>query len=1126
MAGLSRCLDTAAQFEPKDIDELTAEIARVQEDSGGSENDAALEAARRILSRAQTMRSRLDGVQRSPTRDQTETPEFKKWFGDSKVVDAEGKPLVVYHGTAADIQEFDPRRSGRNYLGRGGDQGFFFSNLPGTADVYAEQAAEPWRTKNGAPNTMPVYLRLQKPYVRQAAGSPDKWFDYNRKTLYEAASKNGSDGIIVRGGKGVFEKRVLYVAFKPEQIKSAIGNDGTFDPSNPDITRSPARWQPQIDEPSKIDNFIRTMQDKQIDTKRVVAAIKSEVAGIDDKWDPYLQEELYHGRTAKQTKDFLDLELRPLLQEMQARGVTVDEFETYLHNRHAEERNVQIASINPALPDAGSGIKTADAQAYLAGLPAPRRAAFEALAKRVDAMNRKTQALLVKSGLETQDTVDNWNDTYSKYVPLQRTDFEEDVTGGAGQGFSVRGSSTKRAVGSTKEVSNILGNLAMQRERTITRAEKNRVATALYGLAIKAPSKDFWYAFAPERTKVTPELQAELVQMGLNPIDVASILNEPTQQYVDPRTGLVTSRVNPLLRSAPNVVSVRVNGKDRFVLFNERNERGQRMSAALKNLDADQLGRVLTLAAKGSRWFAAVNTQYNPVFGVVNLIRDVQGALFNLSTTPIAGQQARVAADTMSAVRGIYSDIRAHRKGRVPTSKWAQLYEEFQKEGGQTGFRDMFATPKERTEALQREFAKLTEGTAMATGRAVFSWLSDYNETLENAVRLAAYKAGTDSGLTKQQAASVAKNLTVNFNRKGETALQAGALYAFFNASVQGTARLAQTLRGPQGAKILAGGLLLGVLQALALSAADFGPDEPPEFVKERSLVIPVGDGKYLSVPMPLGLHVIPSFSRIMTEWAMDGFRDTGSRVASIAGLLAETFNPIGNAGISMQTVAPTVLDPLAALLENKDFTGKPIAREDMNPLKPTPGYLRAKDTAGWLAKELSYYLNLASGGTDYQPGVVSPTPDQIEYLVGQVTGGVGRELMKAEQAATSVRTGEELPPNKVPLLGRFYGDTTGQASQAARFYSNIKKINSLAAEIDGRREARDLEGLREFRQENPEVRLIEPAKDAYRDLTKLKRQKRQLIEDEASPERIRLVEQRITSVMQRLNEKVDRLQP
>ncbi len=889
-----------------------------------------------------------------------------------------------------------------------------------------------------------------------------------------------------------------------------------------------ANWTQPTD--TKLDNVIYVMQDKMVDTKRVVESIKAAVGNLDDRWNAYLQEELYHGRTAKATKDFLSDELRPLLQEMQQRGVDVAEFEEYLHNRHAEERNVQIAKVNAAYPNngtpgsGGSGIDTADARAYLAALSQGKRNDLEALARRVDAITAGTRQMLVASGLETQDTINAWEQAYSKYVPLQREDldFSAQMTGaGTGQGYQVRGPSSKRATGSTRSVVDILANVAMQRERAIVRAEKARVATAVYGMAVQYPNTDFWLAVDPAGQKDPVKAQADLVRMGINPLDAKNIIEEPTQPFTDPNTGLVSYRVNPLLRSSPNVLAVRVNGEEKYVFFNANDERSQRMVGALKNLDADQLGRVMSISAMVTRYFASINTQYNPIFGAINFMRDVQGATLNLTTTPIADKKAQVMGDTMLALRGIYSDLRSRRAGNGPaTGTWATLWEEFQREGGQTGFRDQFSKSAERAEALETELKRISEGKVKQAGRAIFDWLSDYNETMENAVRLAAYKAAKDKGLSVQQAASVAKNLTVNFNRKGQVATQAGALFAFFNASVQGTTRLAETLTGPAGRKIVAGGLLLGVVQAMALAAAGFDDDEPPGFAKERNLIIPTGDGKYLQIPMPLGFNVIPNTTRVLTEWALSGWRDPAKRLGEISGAFMEMFNPIGNAGWSLQTLMPTAVDPLVALRENQDWTGKPIARLDRSDLNPTPGYTRAKETASWFSKQLSYYLNLATGGTKYKPGGISPTPDQIDYLIGQVTGGVGREVMKIEQTITSSVTGEELPPYKVPLAGRFYGDTKAGSAESNRFYENLKRLNEHEAEIKGRQKNRD-GGVEQYRRENPESRLISYANQVERDVQELRKKRRELVDKDADPARVKLYEERIKMRMKQLNDRV-----
>jgi hypothetical protein len=897
-----------------------------------------------------------------------------------------------------------------------------------------------------------------------------------------------------------------------------------------------------IPDDSKFDSFRFTLQDKMIDTRRVVENIGKAIGNIKDRWNPYLQEELYHGRTAKQVTDFLNQELKPLVDNLKKRGVTLAQLEEYLQNRHAEERNVQVAKVNPNMPDGGSGILTADARAYLAKLTPEQVKDFQSLAAQVDAITKQTRRMLVQSGLESQDTIDAWENAYKNYVPLAReeSDYElPQLSKGIGQGFNVRGQFSKRAAGSARTVVDILANVAMQRERAIVRAEKNRVSQALFGLAVQNPNPQFWLAIDPKSIQDPAAMVNDLISMGINPADAQNIAQEPTQTYVDPVSNKVVERPNPLLRGANNVLATRVNGSDKFIFFNPQEPRALRMVEALKNLDADQLSRGMSIIGKVTRYFASINTQYNPIFGVINFLRDVQGAMIQVSDTPVADKRGQILSDTYSALRGIYSDLRAERSGKQPpNTQWSQLWQEFQVEGGQTGFRDMYSHSEQRAEALAKMIdpsnwansplgkvftangtLKVPMETARKTAAPLFDWLSDYNQTMENAIRLATYKAALDKGLSKQQAASVAKNITVNFNRKGQIAKQAGALYAFFNAAVQGSARMFKTLKGPTGKKIMLGGLVLGSSQAMILAAFGFDENEPPEFIKEKNFVIPTGGGGYITIPMPLGYNVIPNTSRIITEWTLSGFRDTPKRVASLTGAILDAFNPLGNAGWSMQTFTPTVADPIVALGENKDWTGKPIAKKDMSSLDPTPGYTRAKDTASWFSKELSYFLNMASGGTKYKPGVISPTPDQIDYLIGQATGGVGRELMKTEQTARSMVTGEELPTYKIPLAGRFYGSTQSQSAERDRFYENIKKINEHENEIKGR--AKNRENVQEYLRENPEARLYTMANNVERSMTQLRRRRQELIKNDAPKEEVQRIEKMMTDRMRLFNERV-----
>jgi hypothetical protein len=1091
----------------------------------------------------------------APKAPPTDSAAFKKWFGSSKVVDENGEPLVVSHiAKKKGITTFDPK-----YKTELSSMGFHFGT-PEQAEFRGTQYDFKSRSE---PEVGQYYLSIKKPLrvSHMASYAPDhladqmfemgvldddSYADIQSETGYDSVETgdrlvqilkdNGYDGLVYENEKeGTGDS---YVPFDPTQIKSATGNQGTYDPENADIryqrdsiTGKPilAQWGAPTD--TKLagdigkDDLIYALQNKMIDTKRVVDAITATAGKIMAKWNPYLQEELYHGRTAKQTKDFLTEELRPLMQAMEKASVSIDDMEVYLKNRHAIAYNAQVAKVNPKMPDGGSGIKTADAQAYLNGLSAADKAKYEALAKKADAITKGTRKLLVDSGLETQEVIDNWEAAFPFYVPLKRDDIDYAYTAGGmgtGQGFDVRGNFSQRAMGSEREATDVLANIAMMRERAIVKAQKNRVAQALFGLAAQNPNPEFWLPVDP-LAEVDPANMQELLSFGLSQADLDFIAKEPRQKAIDKSRNEVVERINATLRNNENVLSMRFGGENRYVFFNPNDPRAERMVKSLKNLDADQLGHVLGPISKVTRWMAAVNTQYNPIFGAYNFLRDVQGAALQLSDTPLAKDRKAVVGGTLPALKGIYAALRAERDGVKATGPWADLWTEFQEEGGQTGFRDQFSRSQERAEALQAELNKIKEGKLKAAGRATFDWLSDYNDSMENAVRLSAYKAALDKGIGKEEAASIAKNLTVNFNRKGQVAVQAGALYAFFNAAMQGTTRLVQTLSGPSGKKIMAGGFLLGTMQAVLLSAAGFDDEEPPEFVRERNLILPIGGDKYIAFPMPLGYHVIPSTSRILTEWALSGFKDTPDRIASLTGMFLEAFNPIGNAGWSAQTLAPTFADPIVALTENRDWTGKPIARKDFSNLDPTPGYTRAKDTASEFSTQIAKFLNYASGGTEFKPGVLSPTPDQIDYLIGQGTGGLGREALKVEQTVMKTATGEELPPYKIPLVGRFYGETKSSAAESGRFYKNLTKLNEHENEIKGRRESK--QPTAEYLQENPEARLAPLARKTYSDIQKLRKRKEQLLERDAPRESVKQVEEMITRKMQVLNDRVKALE-
>ncbi len=172
----------------------------------------------------------------------TGSEAFKKWFGDSKVVDENGAPLVVYHGTRNSFSQFDREAIGRNF--KGFSFGFHFTDIPGDADSYSIHNRD---SSGSAPQTIPVYLDIKNPLVISEPRSyASAIVDLNRaelihKVVESRKTDNPYDGIIAETYNG--ERN--FVVFNPAQIKS-IYNQGTWDAENPDIrfsaSSASAQW--------------------------------------------------------------------------------------------------------------------------------------------------------------------------------------------------------------------------------------------------------------------------------------------------------------------------------------------------------------------------------------------------------------------------------------------------------------------------------------------------------------------------------------------------------------------------------------------------------------------------------------------------------------------------------------------------------------------------------------------------------------------------------------------------------------------------------------------------------------------------------------------------------------------
>lgn len=151
----------------------------------------------------------------------------------SKVLDANGEPLVLYHGTAEQFNVFDQTRAGRSTGHMTAPLGIFLTNDGTLAKAYAEKATD---GMPGLANVMPLFVSIKKPYRMSVAESQDVDTFDKAIALRQKLEREGYDGVQL-GNTGT------WVAFYNNQVKSATNNTGAFDEVNPDIRyRRAGQW--------------------------------------------------------------------------------------------------------------------------------------------------------------------------------------------------------------------------------------------------------------------------------------------------------------------------------------------------------------------------------------------------------------------------------------------------------------------------------------------------------------------------------------------------------------------------------------------------------------------------------------------------------------------------------------------------------------------------------------------------------------------------------------------------------------------------------------------------------------------------------------------------------------------
>ncbi|EOM6746847.1 LPD38 domain-containing protein [Escherichia coli] len=839
-----------------------------------------------------------------------------------------------------------------------------------------------------------------------------------------------------------------------------------------DIRKGPyySRTSSLTPEETIASRFVRQMQDKFQVLKAVQENIRKTGGKVDDSNNAYMAEELFHGKAENDLNVMKERYVQPLAKLLADYKIAQADLDEYLYARHAPERNAHIAKINPKMPDGGSGMTNSEAAEIMQRVRnSGKQAQYDRLAGIIDDMLARRRELIREAGLEENGVVDAWQNAYRYYVPLKGQDVDGVVSlPRTGKGFTIGGRESRQAMGRASRAQSPSTQAIQDLSESLIRHRKNEVGNAFLKLVQDNPDKDYWQVFTDDRP------------------DTMRTIAERKDQETGETIREVVERPVPMAMMADRYFTTKKNGKTYYIKLHD-----PRLMRAMKNMGPETSNAVIRTLGKVNRFLATVNTSYNPEFLVSNFIRDVQTAVMNLKAEQGRSDGKLKGLDNLSALavvkdsRSAMSAVYASLRGKTLTGKgaqWQKVWKEFVEDGGKTGWFNMGDL-----EGQQKEMDRLVslakggwKGQSIGAWNSFLNLVEDANGAVENALRLSAYKHARDAGLSRQQAASLAKNMTVNFNRRGEQGALMNSLYMFANASIQGTANLVRTLghlngEGPLLERLrwknlnvpqkialaaVGAGYLLGSLNRSVAGEDDDGVnwyDKVPSHVKERNLVIMKSvfggkAGEYWSIPLPYGYNVFFLLGHTAEGVAAGDL--TASRAAgNVVGGVLGAFSPIGSetsetlSGALLKNAAPTILRPFANLAMNENFMGAQIYQENMPFGTPKPDSQLGRRSTPEAYKAFASWLNAFSGGSQYRPGAVDITPESLKFWIDYISGGTGRFISKTTDAAVKSLNGIDIPEQQVPFLGKISGEVMQYADQQ-KMYDRMTEIAQYHAEL------------------------------------------------------------------------------
>ena len=703
--------------------------------------------------------------------------------------------------------------------------------------------------------------------------------------------------------------------------------------------------------------------------------------------------------------------------------------------------------------------------------------------KRINAATKETLRQQYEANMISKDQYDSLRNMFEYYVPLRgfKDNTAEDMytyyrkPNSTGYTKPILG-----AEGRKTEAESPFGWIAAMAGSAIASNVKNEAKLALYYFVSNRPENGIatisrtWFVdsgevdergkkiFKPAYPPFSEDLSSDAAKASYEAWqENMRELQKKGQAYeAGQRLNLGNAVVNISDANKPeHIVNVKVGGKDYTIIIN-----GNPRAAQAINGDLNIEGTAQDYSALFGpvlRWMSSVNTSYNPEFWITNMMRDMAFTMMAVNIKEDPAYRRKFSKNYRKAFK-VISLAAKNENGTIGDSYLEEQYKDFVKYGGVTGYtqiKDSETWEKEIENYLSsNDPESVKNGKVMRGMKSAFHAAHRFGESLEQVSRFAAFLTARETGKSINEAINDAKEITVNFNRKGSgkmiTLEEAKYLTGkngqplskfqqwmvvglssiaplgrrfimFFNAAIQGLNATYKLMK--KNPKRFTGWALgyaaVGMMNAVLHAMMDDDDDylDIPQYERRNSLMIG-GNGAYFKWALPQEARAFYALGDLAGETGMG--RNPHQNFLGEALKIGTEILPV-NPSEGWKAFMPSVAIPAIELMLNEDYKGAPIYNEQKwlskEERERTAKWSKAYQGTGWAYVKISQGLNFISGGDKHNAGLINLQPEKLEHLVQSAFGGTIRTADKfISTIAAAVDPEEPVTIRQTPFLNRF----------------------------------------------------------------------------------------------------------